>query len=114
MSERNEEYEVEEILRYNPKTDEYMIKWKDYDEITWEPKKNLEHCKEKIQEFHNKYDNNSIKVISIDYSYGNGRIVFKNKGRRIVKSFKEGTNIHPKEVIQFLEPRFLEAIKKIK
>ena len=48
-----QEYEVEDILdkRTNGRTEEYLVKWKGYDnsENTWEPIKNLDHCRERIR-----------------------------------------------------------------
>jgi len=50
-----QEYEVEDILdkRTNGKTEEYLVKWKGYDnsENTWEPIRNLDHCREKVRQY---------------------------------------------------------------
>ena len=50
------EYEVEEILdrRVKGRQEEYLIKWKGYDdsENTWEPRKHLRNCPEKLHQFH--------------------------------------------------------------
>jgi hypothetical protein len=47
-----EQYEVEEILRQEGQ--EYLIKWKGYptSENTWEPKKNLNRCRNLLRKFH--------------------------------------------------------------
>jgi len=50
-----QEYEVEDILdkRTNGRTEEYLVKWKGYDnsENTWEPIKNLDHCRERVRQY---------------------------------------------------------------
>ena len=50
-SQKNQEYEVERILR--EKNQQYLIKWKGYftSKSTWEPLKNLGNCQQKLQEF---------------------------------------------------------------
>ena len=59
-SEDNEEFEVEQILdkRYEKGSGElwYLVKWKGHDSSanTWEPIKNLIHCRESIKEFERK------------------------------------------------------------
>jgi hypothetical protein len=49
------EYEVERIIkrRKTEKGNEYLVKWKGYDDNqnTWEPEENLTHCQEKVDEF---------------------------------------------------------------
>ena len=54
------EYEVERILnsrKTRARQMEYKIHWKGYrkDDESWEPKRNLSHCKELIAEFHKKH-----------------------------------------------------------
>ena len=50
------EYEVEEILdrRVKGRQEEYLIKWKGYDDSknTWESRKHLRNCPEKLHQFH--------------------------------------------------------------
>ena len=58
-----EEWEVETILKERSKktkdkktgrimyVKEYLVKWKGYDEPTWEPEDNLEHCQEVLKDF---------------------------------------------------------------
>ena len=47
------EYEVEKVLqkRQRKGKSEYFVKWKDYDETTWEPPENLENAKSLIDKF---------------------------------------------------------------
>jgi hypothetical protein len=59
-----EEYEVEEILNSKKNrgaraTLRYLVKWKGYPitEATWEPKSNVVHAKEAVNNFHRKYPN---------------------------------------------------------
>ena len=53
----SQEFEVEQILSYRIKKvkgkyrKEYLIKWKDYDEISWEPEQNLTHCQDLLNEY---------------------------------------------------------------
>ncbi|KAK7207863.1 hypothetical protein BZA70DRAFT_287202 [Myxozyma melibiosi] len=58
MSDGEEEYFVEAILdhRYNEVTGtlEFKIKWEGYDEIGWEPYKNLTGCDELLDEYYHK------------------------------------------------------------
>ena len=57
--ERNEgnnfevEYEVEKVLekRFRKGRVEYFVKWKNYDETTWEPSKNLTNVQDLIDKF---------------------------------------------------------------
>ena len=46
------EYEVEEILQ--KRGNRYRVKWKGYDDPTWEPLSNLTHAKELLAQFNNK------------------------------------------------------------
>ena len=50
------EYEVEKILdkRFRKGRAEYFVKWKHYDETTWEPLKNLGNIDDLIEEFDNR------------------------------------------------------------
>ena len=43
------EYEVEKIL--DKKGNKYLVKWKGYNDPTWEPRRNLTNAKEAIEEF---------------------------------------------------------------
>ena len=46
-------YEVEKVLekRFRKGRAEYFVKWKNYDETTWEPLKNLTNVKDLIDKF---------------------------------------------------------------
>ena len=46
-------YEVEKVLekRFRKGRAEYFVKWKNYDETTWEPLKNLSNVKDLIDKF---------------------------------------------------------------
>ncbi|CAG8451728.1 13032_t:CDS:2 [Funneliformis caledonium] len=48
-----DEYEVEAIEnhKYVDGKNYYRVKWKGYDERTWEPSQNLNNCKEKLHEY---------------------------------------------------------------
>jgi transposase InsO family protein len=54
----SEEYEVEKVIDKKDEEGEkyYLVKWKGYDSSanTWEPLKNLIHCRERIKEFESK------------------------------------------------------------
>jgi hypothetical protein len=77
--EYEEEYEVEDVLnlRLNRGKREYLIKWKGYplNESTWEPMGNLEHCHDKIREFHHK---NHLICDRCDYLPINSRLLRKH------------------------------------
>ena len=47
------EYEVEKVLekRFRKGRVEYFVKWKNYDETTWEPCKNLTNVQDLIEKF---------------------------------------------------------------
>ena len=51
-----EEYEVEKILKKRVKKDklEYFVKWKNFDETSWEPLANLLNVRDMIDEFEKK------------------------------------------------------------
>ena len=51
-----EEYEVEKILKKRVKKDklEYFVKWKNFDETSWEPLANLLNVRDMIDEFERK------------------------------------------------------------
>ena len=53
---KEKEFEVESILKKRIKKDklEYFVKWKNYDETTWEPLSNLHAVREMINEFEKK------------------------------------------------------------
>lgn len=67
------EYEVESILDYrnvpivDPRTNnykiikEYLIKWLGYEEQTWEPESNLEHCQTLLKKFKKKMKSENAK-----------------------------------------------------
>jgi len=44
----NEEYDVENIWRYDPKRDRYLVKWLSYPRPTWEPIENLANCMDMV------------------------------------------------------------------
>ena len=50
------EYEVEKVLdkRFRKGRAEYFVKWKHYDETTWEPLKNLGNIDDLLEEFDNR------------------------------------------------------------
>ena len=51
-----EEYEVEKVLekRFRKGRVEYFVKWKNYDETTWEPLKNLTNVQDLIEKYEKK------------------------------------------------------------
>jgi hypothetical protein len=58
LNENNSIWKVENLLE--KKYDEdgetlFKVKWKESDEITWEPKKNLDNCKELLKNFAKKF-----------------------------------------------------------
>ena len=59
------EYEVEKVLdkRFRKGRAEYFVKWKHYDETTWEPLKNLGNIDDLLEEFENRevrFENNIL------------------------------------------------------
>ena len=66
-----EEYEVEKILKKRVKKDklEYFVKWKNFDETSWEPLANLLNVRDMIDEFERKQVCVSCrgKVFCIDF-----------------------------------------------
>ena len=50
------EYEVEQVLdkRFRKGRVEYFVKWKHYDETTWEPTSNLTNVQALIDDYENK------------------------------------------------------------
>ena len=60
------EYEVEAILaERNTSTEkEYRVKWKNYDELSWEPERNL-HCPDLFKAFKVSLHPRFTKVISL-------------------------------------------------
>ncbi len=49
------EWEVERIIKHKgTKNIRYQVKWKGYDEMTWEPKDNLRNSKESISDYWNR------------------------------------------------------------
>src|SRR5690349_18885818 len=51
------EWEVDEVLkiRYASTGTEYLIKWKNSNDLTWEPKEHLISCKKAMQRFRSKF-----------------------------------------------------------
>ena len=54
----DEEYEVEKVLKKRTRKGkkEYFVKWKNYDETTWEPMENLQNALNLIEKFDNDLD----------------------------------------------------------
>ena len=52
-------YEVEAILDSRKKRNklQYLVRWSGFNEMTWEPEKNLDGCRELIKEFYQLYPN---------------------------------------------------------
>lgn len=49
------EYVVEKVLKDRPGKNgdrEYLIKWKDFAKLSWEPSSNLTNCKHALKAFH--------------------------------------------------------------
>ena len=61
LVEEDEEYEVEAILdsRKKGRYIEYLVKWKGYSdaENSWEPRGNVRHAEEEVENFHKQYPN---------------------------------------------------------
>ena len=59
------EYEVEKVLdkRFRKGRAEYFVKWKHYDETTWEPLKNLGNIDDLLEEFDNREVRLKIKIL---------------------------------------------------
>ena len=59
LVEEEEEYEVEAILNSRKKGQyiEYLVKWKGYSDAknSWEPRENVHHAKEEVENFHKQY-----------------------------------------------------------
>merc|ERR1712064_82155 len=53
LQSEEEEYEVEKVIKKRTRKgkNEYFVKWKNYDETTWEPLENLENAKNLIENF---------------------------------------------------------------
>jgi len=94
------EYEVERIQekRFRKGRVEYFVKWKHYDETTWEPVKNLGNIQDLIEEFEKKQD-------------GEVKTPTPTKVKRMLQSEKEPQEGEDKnedvyEVEKVLEKRF--------
>ena len=61
LGEEEEEYEVEAILdsRKKGRYIKYLVKWKGYSnaENSWEPRGNVRHAEEEVENFHKQYPN---------------------------------------------------------
>ena len=84
MSEDDNEYEVEAILKdriFRGKK-QYFVKWAHYDETTWEFEKNLTNCKELIEQYeensNDKRKNESPRISKSQITKNS-----KNKKKRI-------------------------------
>ena len=60
LIEGQEEWEIEWIVRHKKQCGcqgtwqtEYQVKWKGYEEMTWEPEENLEHSQDVIADYWN-------------------------------------------------------------
>ena len=85
LVEEEEEYEVETILdsRKRGRYIEYLVKWKGYSdaENSWEPRRNVRHAEEEVENFHKRYPNKPKPTSS-----NRGIIITSN--RTILDSFK--------------------------
>lgn len=72
------EYEVEKVLekRFRKGRVEYFVKWKHYDETTWEPLKNLGNVKDLIDEF----EKNQVSLQRNSIKYQLYHFIFKDEG----------------------------------
>ena len=62
---RDPELEVEEIVAHKGKGTKlrYLVKWKGYDDKTWEPTKHLVGCKQELGKYRNKLKNKKAKIV---------------------------------------------------
>lgn len=66
--EEEEEYEVDAILKKRIKKGkaEYFVRWKYYNDTTWEPEENLKNVKEMIEQFERKVKHFPMFSLSIE------------------------------------------------
>ena len=108
-SESNTEFEVEDIIKdrevklfnektqkYDKPTNEYLIKWKGYNEQTWEPEENLKNCPDILKN----YLNRKRKIEMIE----------KNITKKILKLNKKKQEEKSKIPYSHLPPSFDEVI----
>ena len=50
---RYKKYEIEDIKEYDPETQRYTVKWKEYltEENLWEPLKSLDNCQQILKKY---------------------------------------------------------------
>ena len=65
------EYEVEKVLekRFRKGRVEYFVKWKHFDETTWEPLKNLTNAEDLIVKFEDSQVRNLTPIKNFLYYY---------------------------------------------
>ena len=121
------EYEVEKILNYRKRTkfdektkqnsvvEEYLIKWLNYDEKSWEPVSNLDNCQELLNEFKKKMKkkipSKSKKKTSKSKTPRNSS---KNINKKILQVKEKSTGIAkvPKSCLKTPKPKKKKSQKK--
>lgn len=101
-----QEFEVEKILdfKYEKGMKYYLIKWKDYEESTWEPLSNLSGCIEMINDYHN-----NIDILNIKKDHSKLMVLLEKKGIRFYKTFGELSFSETRHAIDF----FVQHIESI-
>ena len=63
------EYEVEKVLdkRFRRGKVEYFVKWRHYNETTWEPPSNLTNVKDLIDDFENKKVRSNLLISRAEF-----------------------------------------------
>eukprot|EP00026_Physarum_polycephalum_P016166 Phypoly_transcript_17020.p1 GENE.Phypoly_transcript_17020~~Phypoly_transcript_17020.p1 ORF type:complete len:188 (+),score=51.15 Phypoly_transcript_17020:77-640(+) len=109
--EEEEEYEVEKILDRRPNkaikgSYEYQLKWKGYDEPSWEPEESLS-CPELLEAFKKKYAEKQAKSPSTPTTPANGTKPKRAKDKtpessgKLIKKNKSADDGAPKVGFEF-------------
>ena len=62
-----EEWEIEHIIRHSgEKNHRYQVKWKGFQEYTWEPEENLEHAPEVLVDYWKRKKHSKARNIEAD------------------------------------------------
>ena len=113
------EYTVEKIIndRFIKKNGkiihEFLVKWENYPNPTWEPKSNLHNCQEILNDYIKPNNINNIGknnyYNNIKFSCNNNKVIFNNKKNKSINKPKNLINKNKKkEKITYLVPFKLE------
>jgi len=104
-------YYPEEILdsKFENNRCYYLIKWKGYKEVTWEPSYNISHLTDIINEYRDMYAIQNLNMMSGGYIYCR----VSTKKQSIYNKGHTSLNVQEKEIRKYCEEKKINVIKVV-